>query len=142
MKEVLEIVRDFFENDEVSWQTPGKRDCITIKDEVTGKKEKKQKRFLMMSVSEAHQRFSEIYPEIHASRSKFFEMRPQHIRPVKDTPHNVCVCIKHANFRFLAEAISPFCLDYQGHSLMPKSLIEKMCCDTQKEQCMTNKCSV
>ncbi|XP_063219709.1 uncharacterized protein LOC134529494 [Bacillus rossius redtenbacheri] len=141
-KEDLETARNFFENDDISWQTSGKRDCITVKNEVTGKKEKKQKRFLMMSVVEAHQKFSELYPEIHISRSKFFEMRPKHVKPIKDTPHNVCVCIKHSNFRFLAEAISPFCIGYQGNSLTPTSLIQIMCCNTHEERCMTNKCSV
>ncbi|XP_063222151.1 uncharacterized protein LOC134530834 isoform X1 [Bacillus rossius redtenbacheri] len=141
-KEDLETARNFFENDDISWKTSGKRDCITVKNEVTGKKEKKQKRFLTMSVVEAHQKFSELYPEIHISRSKFFEMRPKHVKPIKDTPHNVCVCIKHANFRFLAEAISPFCIGYQGNSLTPTSLIQIMCCNTHEERCMTNKCSV
>ena len=75
-------IRDrFFERDDISWQTPGKRDVVSVKNTKTGNKIKK--RFMIMSISEAHKLFTEDNTfEFKLSQSKFYELRPQHVRPV------------------------------------------------------------
>lgn len=135
-QEDVEKIKMFYESDEVSWQAPGKRDYISIKNE-SGKKIKKQRRYLIMGIDEVQRLFMQKYG-IKVGRSRFYELRPKHVLFVANTPHNVCVCKEHANFKFLVDTISSHC----STSLTHKSLLEKMCCDVEDERCMTNKCEV
>ncbi|VEN35397.1 unnamed protein product [Callosobruchus maculatus] len=110
-KENVEVVRKFYELDEISRAAPGRKDTISIKDTVTGKRDHVAKRHMTMSVAEAYQLFKKDYPDIKVGKSKFFEFRPPHVRTMNDMPHNVCVCPQHANFlayyRYLAICQEP-----------------------------------
>ncbi|KAJ2941356.1 hypothetical protein O0L34_g3557 [Tuta absoluta] len=81
-----EVVRKYYELDEISRAAPGRKDTISIKDPITGKRTHVTKRHMTMSVAEAYQLFKQDYPNIKIG--KFFEFRPVH---VKTMPHNVCV---------------------------------------------------
>lgn len=136
-EETKDKVIQWYESDEVSWQAPGKRDYIKVFDKELKKKIQKQKRFLMMTIDEARALFLEKNPNISVSRSKFFELRPKHVIPVANTPHNVCVCVKHANFSFLVEGLKAAGLE---STFNHRILLNLMCCNTDSEGCMTNVC--
>ncbi|XP_046384801.1 uncharacterized protein LOC124155107 [Ischnura elegans] len=136
-EEMNEQVIKWYETDDISWQAPGKRDCVKIYDPETQKKIQKQKRFLVMTIDEARELFQEKY-NVSVSRSKFFDLRPKHVLPVANTPHNVCVCVKHANFAFLVEGLKTAA--GLGSNFNHRSLLDLVCCNTMSESCMTNKC--
>jgi len=135
--EDIQKVVHHYENDNVSWQAPGKRDFKSYR--VNGEKVQKQKRFMLMNISEAFELFKKEYP-ISIHKSKFYELRPPHVVPVKETPHNVCVCVKHANFLFLIEALSPFINLKKTTTSVFEAFLEIMCCKIDREECMKSDC--
>lgn len=72
------IVKRFYENDLVSKQCPGMRDCVTIKNS-SGEKEKVQKFVMHMTVEEAREQFRKVFPSQKVSYSKFVSLRPKHV---------------------------------------------------------------
>lgn len=136
-EECRQTVLDFFHNDEISRQAPGKADVKSVKDPRTGKRNLKQIRHMVMGIKEAYEEFKTCYPEMIISRSKFFSLRPKNILPVGNMPHNVCVCRYHANATHLIEAI------FKCDASFPKThkaLLEAVCCNTAREECMNNNC--
>jgi len=53
--DVIQKVQDFYTNDNISWQAPGKRDYVTIRE--NGSRVRYQKRFLLFNLREVHQLF-------------------------------------------------------------------------------------
>lgn len=137
-QESINKVTDFYNNDEISRQAPGKRDVKSVKDPATGKRSLVQLRHMVMDIGEAYEEFKKSNPDQNISKSKFYNLRPQNILPVNNMPHNVCVCKSHANFTFLIEAIS------KSQTCFPKThaeLLERMCCDTNSAKCMFSECN-
>lgn len=121
----VRTVKDFYNSDEISWQTPGTRQFKSVKDKETGMRSHKQKRYLIMNISEAHQVFQEKF-DVKISRSKFYDLRPENVFPVATTPHNVCVCLLHANFSFLIDNVSK---SINSETPMThNTLLNTMCC--------------
>ncbi|CAF2049852.1 unnamed protein product, partial [Rotaria magnacalcarata] len=58
--DVIQKVKEFYNNDSISWQAPGKRDCITVRE--NGIRVKYQKRFLLFNIREVHQLFVQDNP--------------------------------------------------------------------------------
>lgn len=54
---------------------------------------------MLMKINEVFAVFKEKHGDI-IGRSKFHDLRPKNILPYNETPHNVCVCVIHANFIF------------------------------------------
>lgn len=96
--ETIDKVLAYYENDKVSRQTPGKRDKKSVKDPNTGKGSLIQIRHMLVTISESYEMFKIENENTVISKSKFYKLRPQHILPVSETPHNVCVCKYHYNF--------------------------------------------
>lgn len=57
---VLVKIKEFYQKDFVSWQAPGKRDFVTVKE--NGTNVKYQKRHLLYNVREVHELFKELNP--------------------------------------------------------------------------------
>ena len=57
---VRQQVFDFYMNDSISWQAPGKRDCLTVRE--NGVRVQHQKRFLLFNIRETHALFVEENP--------------------------------------------------------------------------------
>lgn len=66
-----QLVRDFHCSDNVSCQAPGKQDFKSVKNEITGKKERIPVRHMLMNISDAHNAFIERYPEEPVCLSRF-----------------------------------------------------------------------
>ena len=58
--DVIQKVQDFYKNDNISWQAPGNRDYVTIRE--NGTRVKYQKRFLLFNIREVHQLFIQDHP--------------------------------------------------------------------------------
>lgn len=94
----------FYNEDYITYQAPGKSDVVSVK--VNNTKILMQKRYMIMSINEAYEIYcNEIDLADQIGRSKFFQLRPQNVIVVRDTPHNVCVCQIHANFINLCLAL-------------------------------------
>lgn len=136
-EESKEAIIEYYCADKNSWQSPGRKDTISVINATSGEKEKIAKRFLIMSVSELYANFKTEFPEIHVSRAKFFKLRPEHVKCRKNTPHNICTCIYHENFESLTS-----CISEKIHQFPSKSseLVKKLCCNNSNESCMRGTC--
>lgn len=90
-----------------------------------------------MTVKEALQIFCLENPDAKIHCSKFMDLRPRHVLPCSEMPHNVCVCTYHANVTFLLECIAKEIKEFpKTHRLF----LEKVACDITSETCMTGVC--
>ena len=94
---VVKKSRSFYEQPDISWVSPGRKDFITVKQD--GRKQKVQKQYLMTTVREAFALFCDKYADVNISFSKFADLRPEHICLYSKFPHNVCLCRDHENVR-------------------------------------------
>ena len=135
--ENVKKVKSFFERDDISRAAPGRKDTISIKDPITGTRTHVAKRHMIMSVAETYCLFKEEYPTVKVGKSKFFQFRPPHIRPMNEMPHNVCVCVYHANFDYMVEALHKTLPDFPSTS---REFVSEVTCDVNSERCMSGEC--
>lgn len=93
-KETKDLVRNFYEQDDISHQAPGRKDVVTIRSE-NGGKTKVQARHLTTTINEVYAMFKESNPNIKIGQSKFSELRPKHVLLSSQLPRNVCLCKYH-----------------------------------------------
>ncbi len=107
-EETKQLVHAFYNSNDTSWQAPGRKDRIIIR-ETTGNGEKikrtEQLRYMLMSLKEAYNKFVKENPNNKVGLSKFCELRPAKVKLFDHIPHNVCVCSYHENVRLLLVAL-------------------------------------
>ena len=106
-EETKGAVNAFYFNNDITWQAPGRKDRIIIREvNSDGKIEKRteQTQYMLMSLSEAYAKFEE-HPSHKIGRSKFCELRPKNVKLFDHIPHHVCVCSYHDNVRLLLIAL-------------------------------------
>ena len=103
-KNLKDKICQFYCRDDISYQTPGKRDTIT--SEENGNKNKLQKRYLLYSLRETYQLFLKGNQDITLGRSTFQDLRPLNVFYKSLIPHNVCICLYHENITFLLKALN------------------------------------
>lgn len=133
-----ELVREFYNNCDISWQAPGRKDRVIIREkDADGKNVKRteQVRYMMMSLTEAYNIFNNNHPSIIGS-SKFCELRPPNIKLFDHIPHNVCVCSYHENIRLLLVALK----DHTRLSVEFEDFINQVTCDSSLFECMNRQC--
>ncbi len=109
-----DLVHSFYHNNDISWQAPGRKDRIIIREvNELGVKTKRteQVRYPLMSLKEAYNKFKEISIDIKIGLSKFCELRPQCVKLFDHIPHQICVCPYHENIRLLLIVL-------KGHTLL------------------------
>lgn len=128
----------FYLSDENSWQSPNRKDTVVVKNSATGEKESFPRKYLTMTISELYALYCNVNSNKDIGKSLFYELRPSYVFPTSEMPHNVCTCIYHENFKHLIT-----CLQNQipNFPVDEKQLLEKVCCNTNKESCMLNQCS-
>ena len=89
-KETKDLVRNFYERDDISRQAPGRKDVVTIRSE-NGEKTKVQARHLTTTINEVYAMFKESNPDIKIGRSKFSELRPKHVLLSSQLPRKMSV---------------------------------------------------
>ena len=134
-QEIVTMVDNFYEQDDISRQAPGKRDTIVVRTDV--RKESRQRRHLFMTVAEAYKLFREKYPGECIGKSKFAKLRPKHVLLSGDLPVNICNYRYHQNFMLLCQAMHKIQSDFPLYSHnLPPSLV----CNKNSGDCWNNKC--
>ena len=91
-----ELVHTFYRTDDVSWQAPGKKDCIIIREATEAGeriKQTQQVRYIIMSLREAWNKFKEQHSTPKMCLSKFCELRPPNVKLFDQLPHQyVYIC--------------------------------------------------
>jgi hypothetical protein len=70
--------------------------------------------------------------------SKFYAVKSKRVRPLKEMPHNVCVCIYHANFVYLIDSAKDNLIGVIPNIHSYRDLLRETCCDDKNEFCMTS----
>lgn len=139
-EETKDKVINFYNTNDISWQAPGCKDRVIIREvDSEGKRVKRteQVRYMLVSLKEAHSSFVKAHQEYKIGLSKFCELRPVNIKLFDHIPHNVCVCSYHENVRLLLLCLkehSELCTDFQG-------FINQITCSSTQKSCMSNECS-
>ena len=128
-------VQEFYCRDTISRQSPGRKDCVILRD--NGKKSKLQKRYLMWSLKETYHIFQEEYPNTKIGLSKFCSLRPNNVLLQSSTPRDVCLCQYHDNVKMLCETL---CKKIPSFPIYSRSFVENLVCSSNNEKCMTGKC--
>ena len=77
------------------------KDIIVIRNE-HGKKEKIQKRLLLLNLTELYQLFKEEHPDAEVGFTKFSLLRPKNcVLAGSSGTHRVCVCSYHQNVKLM-----------------------------------------
>lgn len=131
--ETIKTVQLFYEDDEYSRLMPGKKDCVTFKE--NGIKVQKQKRLILCNLNELFLEFKNKYPDVKIGRSKFCELRPKWcVLAGGSGTHSVCVCLYHQNIKLMIEG-AKLKVDY-------KDLLDIIVCDVNNYKCMTGGCEL
>jgi len=137
----VQLVKDFYQDDNISRMMPGKKYCITIRDK--GVKIQLQKRLVLANLNEIYQAFKEKHPTHRIGFSKFCELRPKNcILAGKSGTHTVCVCTVHQNIKLMiaGSGLHNFSLD-ESPLKTYHSFLAKIMCNPPAPQCYMNECS-
>ena len=120
------------------YQMPGKRDCITIKDNGVGTT--LQKRILLYNVRETYGLFLDEYvnTNITLSLTSFNELRPSNILTQSNMSHRSCLCTYHENINLLLKSLFKYIRCTPLESLQQFSSM--LVCDETEEKCMFSSC--
>ena len=121
--------------DEISSVAPGKKDATIIKS-TDGSKTKVQKRYLVVTVREVYEQFKLAYPNEKIGGTSFSLLRPKHVLPTSDIPHNVCLCKYHTNVDLLLLSLSRILNTPKTTSRFREAIV----CDSNDETCMASQC--
>jgi len=134
--ETTSAVKTFYERDDISMQTPGIKNVMTIRFD-SGMKQKMQTRYLTSSVMEVYSLFKKENPSVKVGKSKFAELRPKHVLLNSKVPQNICLCKYHENFISAVDILHKNCPAVPSYS---HDLPEKLICTPASEQCWFNQC--
>lgn len=130
-QDVRKMIEEFLERDSNSRATTGKKETITRK------REKKQKRFLIDSLSALHAKFRQAYPNVKISYAEFCRQRPFWIVKPSIKDRETCMCKLHSNMQFMANRLF-------YHKVIQTSkltdLILSITCASPTKECMYREC--
>lgn len=115
-------IRQFYEDDSVSYCLPGKKDVIRGH----------QKRLLLLNLRELYEEWKKSCP-LKCGFSSFAALRPPHcVLAGGSGTHTVCVCMAHQNFKLMLNAV--------GLKQTAEELMSTLVCNIENEDCMRNRC--
>ena len=137
-EETLKHILEFYNREDISRWTTGRKDFIKVTDN-NGEKKEMQKRYLICTLKELYNLFKLEYPNDKVGFSKFADMRPKHMCIQGSTPMQVCCCMKHENFQSLVNALAerediPFGkydIDWVNSHVL---------CESPTDECHLNEC--
>lgn len=124
-------VQNFFERDDNSRATAG------IKETITRRKMKKQKRILLNTIEKLFEKFRLENTKTQLSYTTLCRLRPFWVVIPKENDRETCACKQHENLLLLAEAL------HKKEIIITKdlhTLVNKFSCDTKNITCMYGKC--
>lgn len=124
------LIENFFLSDDVSRTTAG------IKETVTKKKIKKQKRYLLSDLKSLYKKFTRLYG-CGISYTTFTRYRPFFVLKPSEVARNTCLCKQHTNMELKATKLKQLHLidEKDPHKLYILSVCDKTNC-----KCMYNLC--
>lgn len=126
---IVDLIINFYQNDEYSRIMPGKKDKVSISKNVH-----QQKRLLLCNLNELYAAFKFEYPTIKIGFSKFSMLRPKWcVLAGSSGTHAVCVCSIHQNVTLLLQACA---IENTYHELM-----SHLVCSIDNRDCMLRHCS-
>ena len=137
-EETKGAVNAFYFNNDITWQAPGRKDRVIIREVNSDGKIKKrteQTQYMLMSLSEAYAKFEE-HPSHKIGRSKFCELRSKNVKLFDHIPHHVCVCSYHDNVRLLLVALR----EHTSLAVEFHDTIAQVTCDPQAKDCLSSQC--
>ena len=129
--ETQQLIADFFTRDDNSRLTTGK------KQTVTKNKVKEQKRLLLDTVSNLHEKFCAEYPTSNISYVTLTRYRPFWVRQPTAKDRETCLCKKHENVQLAVDKL------HQLGALSVKNveeLLKGICCSVNRKECMFREC--
>ena len=124
-------MKSFFNRDDVSRATSGKRETVTTT------KIKRQKRYLLDNRKNLHKKFKNENPDLKLKYPVFTRLRPFYVLNLQAKDRDTCLCTIHANLTLKLQKLV-YLKVVKACSL--DDLIEKVTCDTTSMKCMYNKC--
>ena len=125
-------VKEFFERDDNSITTAGKKNTITRR------KVKKQRRLLTDSRQNLHLKFISENVSCHLSYTSFCRMKPFWVVTPTMRDRETCICKIHDNLQFLASKLKQ--LNYIQNSNL-EYLVTLVTCNINDKVCMYGECS-
>ncbi|XP_060803568.1 uncharacterized protein LOC132902462 [Amyelois transitella] len=128
---IVEMVHRFYEDDSISRAAAGKKECITRN------KIKKQKRYLLDSLENIHQKFLQTRT-LTIGYSLFCRLRPFWAVPPKLTDRDTCACIIHENMNLKLSALKKSkILHFDNY----QTGLQILCCNRYSEKCLLRQCN-
>ncbi|CAM4790993.1 unnamed protein product [Rotaria magnacalcarata] len=129
---LVEEIEALFQDDSISRQTSNKKEVIHIN------KKPIPIRYMSMTVGQAYCIFLKNLEARNSlytvCKTIFYSLRPKWVKIL--TPHDVCVCIFHANYDFLIKAWNKLgCVKVDS-----KVLIDNTVCQSPSEKCFFGEC--
>ena len=140
--ETTDLVRNFYECDEVSRMMPGRKDYVSVKQ--ADERVQVQKRLVLSNLKEVYQVFKEKYPDKPIGFSKFADLRPKHcILAGASGTHAVCVCTIHQNVKLMMMGgkIAGLTADDSIPLTTYDTCLAQIICNPPQPQCYLNTCS-
>jgi len=127
------LIAAFFTRDDNSRITTGK------KQTVTKNKIKEQKRLLLDSLTNLHEKFCSEHPDNNISYITFTRYRPFYVRRPTAKDRDTCLCKKHENVQLAVDKLYQLGALKINHA---EHLLDQICCSTEKHECMFRQCEV
>ncbi|CAF3615613.1 unnamed protein product [Rotaria sp. Silwood1] len=133
-------VYNFYIQDDISYQLPGKKDTVVVKEN-DGSNVTYQKRVLFYNLRETYELFKEENDNVSLSCSSFADLRPQFVILKAALAHRNCLCLYHENVCLLLKSLDKYVTGKYCSSLQTftDSLV---CSTTNNEECMFSSCSL
>lgn len=138
--ELKQAVIDFYNRNDISYQMPGKRDYITIRDD--NGSVQLQKRILLNSIRETYELFlidQNVTNDI-LSVNSFRILRPVNVLTYSHMPHRNCLCPYHENINLLIKPLSKYVSNSNLCTIQAFSKV--VVCNEDDENCMFRRCSI
>lgn len=138
LKTTQDKIREFYRNQDVSRELPGKKEYKSVHE--NGQRVQKQKRLILGNLNEIYHLFKDKYPFEKVGFSKFASLRPPEcVLAGASGTHVVCVCQIHENFKLLFHGAKLGKLKLNNDENQP-FVSHRDCMDTVICQPPTNKC--
>jgi len=127
----VELIGDFFNRDDNSRLTTGR------KDTVTKHKVRMQKRLLSDTMCNLHEKFCSEYSSNAVSYTTFTRYRPFWVRIPNEKDRQTCLCKKHHNIQLKADKLFHLQVIDKKNA---EELLYQQVCDINKHECMSREC--
>ena len=132
IKLLKEQIQEFFIDDEITTQSPNKKDFKTFK------KEKEMKRYLNDTLQNLHKEFIKRFSN-SISFHTFLKYKPFFVDYLKCNAKNTCACVKHLNMQLKLDKLKQLKI-IESNNL--SETVSCLTCNSERlEKCMLRLCS-